>query len=362
MTVTRGGMAAAALLACAAIASGCGSSGSDAPAAPPKDPDAPATGTLRVFSYEDTVTPKALAAFKKANPGVKLEIATFDSNQEAAAKMRAGFNADVVNVCLDEMNPLVKGKLLRPLEPAALTHWKDIAPVFTGAKGVQDGKGVLVVPDSAGPQGVIYNTKAYPQGVASFKDLFAPALKGKVTMDGGNALTPLAEAAMVQGNTDPMNLSDEQVQQSKEFLQQHKSQLRTYASSDTDLINLYKSGEVVASDGGRGSEQDLIGEGVPVKWVAPTEGTLSWVCGFSVTSKAKNLDAAYKLINYYTSPESQAQQAGDGFVIVNPKALPLMDAETRKTADPAILEDAIPESQPANFRTWSRAWSEVKAG
>jgi spermidine/putrescine-binding protein len=159
-----------------------------------------------------------------------------------------------------------------------------------------------------------------------------------------------------------MNLSDDDVEKAKAFLLDNKDQLRTFAQSDSDLINLYKSGEVVASDGGRGSESDLLDEGVPVKWVAPKEGTLSWVCGFSVTSKAQNVPAAYKLINYYTSPKSQAQQAQAGFVIVNPKAMPLIDPKTRKTADPASLEGAIAESQPDNFRVWSRAWSEVKAG
>ncbi len=346
----------------AALLAGCGASGNAAPVPAPADPSAPATGTLRIFSYEDTVTPEALAAFRKANPSLKLDIATFDSNQEAAAKLRAGFDADVVNVCLDEMKPLVGAGLLRPLDPAGLTHFKDLAATFTNADGVKRGDGVLVVPDSAGPQGLIYNTEAFPQGVKAFKDLFSPGLKGRVTMDGGNALTPIAEAAMVLGFKDPMNLSDEQVQKAKDFLLDHQDQLRTYASSDTDLINLYKSGEVVASDGGRGSAADLEEEGVPVKWVAPQEGTLSWVCGFSVTSKAKNTDAAYKLINFYTSPESQAQQAEDGFVIVNPKALPLLDEELLETADPGSLDGAIPEAQPKNYRTYSRAWTEVKAG
>jgi spermidine/putrescine transport system substrate-binding protein len=350
------------VIAAAAVLAGCGASGNATPVAAPADPSAPATGTLRVFSYEDTVTDEALAAFRKANPDLELDIATFDSNQEAAAKLRAGFDADVVNVCLDEMKPLVGAGLLRPLDPAGLTHFADLAPVFRNAKGVRGGEGILVVPDSAGPQGLIYNTKALPQGVKSFRDLFSATLKGRVTMDGGNALTPIAEAAMVLGAKDPMNLSDDQVQKAKAFLIDHRDHLRTYAWSDTDLINLYKSGEVVASDGGRGSAQDLQDEGVPVEWVAPREGTLSWVCGFAVTSKAKNTDAAYKLINYYTSPESQAQQAEDGFVIVNPKALPLLDDELLETADPATLQGAIPEAQPANFRTWSRAWTEVKAG
>jgi spermidine/putrescine transport system substrate-binding protein len=355
-------LATAAALLVPALA-GCGiGRGTPQVAVAPASADAPVSGTLRVFAYEDTVAPATLKAFRQANPDVKLQIATFDSNQEAAAKLQAGFDADVVEVCLDEMRPLVRAGLLRPLQVRGLTHWNEIAPVFRTAAGVRDGTHVLVVPDSAGPQGLLYNTKAYPQGVRSFKDLFSPGLKGRVTLDGGNALTPLAEAAMVMGVRDPMNLTDDQVTAARKFLQSHRDQLRTYATSDSDLVNLYQSGEVVASDGGRGSEQDLRDEGVPVRWVAPAEGTLSWVCGLAISSKARNVDAAYKLINFYTSRASQAQQADAGFVIVNPSALPLVDPDDRDTADPAILDHAIPESQPANFRQWSRAWSRVKAG
>jgi spermidine/putrescine transport system substrate-binding protein len=351
-------------VALAAVGVGCGSGGGDDQVATaPASPDTPATGTLRIFSYEDSVTPEILADFRKQNPGLKLQIATFDSNQEAAAKLRAGFRADVVNTCLDEMNPLKKGKLLRPVQTKGITAWNDLSPVFRNAKNVADGPGkALVVPNSAGPQGIIYNTKAYPQGITSFADLFSPALKGKVTMDGSNALTPLAEAALIQGSKDPMNLSDADVKKAADYLKQHGSQLRTYADSDTDLLNLYKSGEVVASDGGQGSAHDLVDEGVPVKYVKPKEGQLSWVCGLSLTSHAQNTAAAYRLMNYYLTPKSQAQQAEGGFVIANPKAMPLVAEKYRETADPAALTGAYPEAQPDNYQTWSRAWTDVKAG
>jgi len=354
----------AAAVATAMVATGCGTGGGDANVAKaPADPSQPATGTLRVFAYDDTVAPSIIKQFKAENPGLDVQTATFDSDTEAAAKLRAGFRADVVEVCLDEMNPLIKGKLLRPVQTKGITAWNDIAPVFRNAKHVQDGKGTaLVVPDSAGPQGLIYNTKAFPQGISSWSDLFDPALKGRVTMDGSNALTPLAEAAMAQGNTDPMNLSDADVQKAKQYLQDHKSQMRTFADSDSDLLNLYKSGEVVASDGGQGSAHDLKAEGIPVKYVKPKEGQLSWVCGFALTSHAKNVPAAYRLMNFYGSPKVQAQQAEGGFVIVNPKAMPMVDPKYKETADPAVLDGAIPEAQPDNYQTWSRAWTDVKAG
>ena len=75
------------------------------------------------------------------------------------------------------------------------------------------------------------------------------------------------------------------------------------------MVNLFKSGEAVISDGGRGTVQTMVDDGVPAEWIAPKEGALSWVCGLAITSNAQNIDAAYKLINYYASPQAQATPA-----------------------------------------------------
>jgi len=350
-----------AIAATALLAGGCGGGGTSAPAVAPKGAaDRPATGTLRIFAYDDTVAKQMIGPFKAANPGLNLQIATFDSDQEAAAKLRAGFRADVVDVCLDEMQPLTKAKLLRPLDTSGVQAWKDLAPTLKRAKGVTIDGNVYVIPSSAGPQGLIYNTKTLPRGIRSFKDLYDPALKGRVTMDGGNALTPIAETALAMGIKDPMNLSDDQVAKVKDFMIAHRGQFRTFASSDSDMVNLFKSGEVVASDGGRGTAQELIADGVPVRYVKPSEGQLSWVCGFGITRDATNLAAAYRLINHYTNPKGQATLSQGGFVIANPKAIEMVPKQFRSTADPASIEGAIPESEPDNFPAWSRAWQAIQ--
>ena len=60
------------------------------------------------------------------------------------------------------------------------------------------------------------------------------------------------------------------------------------------------------ADGGRYNAKQLQQAGDPVEWVAPDEGALSWVCGLGITSKAQNIAAAYKLINYFVSRPAQA--------------------------------------------------------
>jgi len=339
-----------------------GSSGTTEEAAAPSKAEAakPASGTLRLFAYDDTVTDEQLDPFRKANPDVDLKVATFNSNEEAAAKLAGGFEADVVEVCLDEAEPLLQRKQLRPIDTKGIASWNDLA--FRDQPEVRQDGNVITVPLSAGPYGIIYNTEEVPGGVDSYKEMFSDKYAGKMAVEGSSSVAALAVAALTLGFDDPFDMSPEEIDQAKQFLIDNKDKIRSYPDSDSDMVNLFKTGEVVVANGGRGTAQDMIDDGIPVKWVAPKEGMWSWVCGLGLTSKAQNTDAAYKLLNYYADPEAQAISAENGFVITNPKAEPLVPAKYKETSSPSSIEGAIPLTAPTDIEAYTRAWQEVRTG
>jgi spermidine/putrescine transport system substrate-binding protein len=346
----------------ALLVAACGSdSGETSTAPPPQDPDAPATGTLRFFAYGDSITDELLDPFREENPDVDLQTASFNSNKAAAAKLAGGFEADVVEVCADEMEPLTVRGLIRPLDPAGVQSFNQLA--LSDSEEIRNEAGdILFAPASAGPHGLIVNAdEVDPSQVDSYTDLFDPAYAGRAAME-STPLTAIGVTAMALGMDDPMDLSPEEIDEVKNYLLEHRDQFRDFPESDASMVNDFKSGEVVIADGGRGTTESMVRDGVNAVWIAPQEGVLSWVCGLGITSKVANLDAAYKLINYYTSPEAQAIGGNSGFVIMNPKAVPLVDPEFRETADPKALETAIPETQPTNADLYDRAWQEVAAG
>jgi len=339
---------------------GCGSTHNTSTAPAPAEPDAPATGSLRTFTYEDTVAPHLLDPFKEANPDLDVKTATFDSDSEAAAKLVGGFQADVVEACADEINPLSEQDLLRPLSKKGLPGFDQLT--FHDAPGVVDEEGqVLFVPVSAGPQGLIVDTEKVKHVNPSWKALFEPQYKGEVAIEGDESLTPIGEAALAMGFKKPMELTPGQIGKVTAFLKEHKGQFRSYTESDSDTINLLKSGEVVLADGGRGTAIAAEEAGIPVEWIAPKEGPLSWICGLGIPSNSDNVEAAYKLINYYVSPAAQAQSALEGYVVTNPEALPLVAKKYKQSADPASVKNAIAEREPPNFEEYVHAWQEVES-
>jgi spermidine/putrescine-binding protein len=344
-----------------AAVAGCGASGGDTSvASAPADPEAPASGTLSVFAYQDTVTDELLEPFREQNPDLDVRTATFASDEEAAAKMAGGFEADVVEVCLDEMRPLQARGLLRPIDPSGVQDWDQL--VFRDSPGVRDGEEVNVVPLSAGPQGLIYDAAALEPGqVDSFADLFDAQFAGRVALEGDYPLPAIAETALTLGMEDPMNLSSDQLEQVSEKLDSSRDQFRSLWRSDADLVNLFRSGEIVVSDGGPGVAQRIRDTGVDARWVAPSERPLSWVCGLAITNSAQNADAAYRLINWQASAKAQAIRAADGYVVTNPDSIPLVAPKWRRTADPASISDAIAETEPPDYEQWVRTFREFEA-
>lgn len=326
--------------------------------------DGEVSGELRTFTYADTVHETKLANFKKDYPDVDIRTATFESNDEAAAKIKAGFKADVVEVCLDEQGPLIDAGMLQPIDTSRLENWDDLDPTFRDAAGVAaiDGK-VSMVPTQAGAVGIIYDKDEFPDGVTSWDTLFDSEYDGRAAMDGGYWLTPFAIKAMANGSTDPMVIDDDELAEIRdELMDLRDNHFRAFAQSDADMANLFKSGEIVISDGGRSTADDIVKGGGNVGWAAPEEGVLSWVCGLSIATDAKNLDAAYAFINDHTSPETQAAFGNNGFVVINPNAVPLVEDEFLESADPARLEGAHAEVAPENADLWREYWQEVRAG
>ena len=222
-----------------------------------------------MFAYEDSVVPELIDPVLEANPDLKIETATFDSNEEAAAKLAGGFEADVVEVCLDEMDPLLDQDLLRPLDPTGITSWDDLE--FTDAEGIVRRRRDLRRPALGRPRGPRLQHRGGAGGDRRDRRPLRPAVRR--ALDDPRLLRAAGDRrgrarARDRGPDEP---DSEQLEQAKKYLIDNRDQFRTLWGSDSDLVNLFKSGEVVVAAAGPQLAQRIIDAGVPAKW-APAEG------------------------------------------------------------------------------------------
>ena len=359
----------AGLLAFSLVAAACGGDGgtTGSPSAGGSVAPEDITGTIRLLSYTDGFDPKYMESFHEQYPNITLKTAAMSSNEEAIAKIQAGFEVDVVNACVDEaaLEMAQKG-IYAPLEVSRLTYWNDLFPSVKELPGVQLDGNIYMLPVDMGTAGIVYNADVVTTPPTSWMDLFDPQWSGRVAVE-DIAITAIMIAALATGVTDPLHMTDAQLEQMKQFWIDHKDQMRTFWKGDASIKTLFKSGEIVIASGYPDNANSLAKEGMNTKFVVAKEGQFLWACGYGITPNIdpKNLDAAYALLNWYTSPEAELFEAATwNYQVANQTVLDIAPPEVIERASldaPLNLENAIPAAPPENRAAWIAVWTEVKA-
>jgi spermidine/putrescine transport system substrate-binding protein len=324
------------------------------------------SGKLTVFAYEDGFVPEYLAGFYEKYPNVDLKASAYEDGDAAIAKMRAGFDADVINLCVEEnAERAVKLGLVVPLDVSRLTHWNEMFPVFLDLPGVTSGDGQhYMAPVDAGVTGIAYDSTKVTETPTSFMDLFDPKYEGQVAMI-DYPVTAIQVGALALGYEDPINLSAEQLENVKNLFIEAKQrgQFRTFFSNDSEIVALFHTGEISLGLGYPSNALNAQREGDPVEFTTCKEGQIVWTCGYGISSTCKNVDAAYALVDYYLSPEAQTFEVTEwDYLPTLTTTIPMLPED--KVEDASIVEtwtNIVPAAPPIEgYDAWIRAWQEVK--
>jgi len=325
------------------------------------------TGTIRLISYADGFDPDYMASFHEQYPNIKLETSAMSSNEEAVAKIQAGFEVDVANACVDEAAlEMVQKGMYMALDTSRLTYWNDLFPSVKALPGVQVNGELYMLPVDMGTTGILYNADVVTTPPDSWTDLFDSQWAGRAAVE-DITVAAIMIGALAIGITDPLHMTDGQLEQVKQYWIEHKDQFRTFWKGESSVKMLFKSGEIVISSGYPADAKALQKNGVNVKFTIAKEGQFLWACGYGISPNIDpaNLDAAYALLNWYTSPEAELFEAETwSYQVANQKTLDIAPPEVIEAASldaPFQLENAIPAAPPENRAAWVAAWTEVKA-
>lgn len=211
----------------------------------------------------------------------------YGDEEEALQKMRAGYQPDVMLPCAYVVERWYRAGLLGSIDTSALSHWEDVIPSLRQAEGgVIDGRRVMV-PTDWGITSVIYRTDIAPEyvGNESYAILWDPKYKGRLaTID--SQIDGVSVAALYAG-LDPFDMSLDDVATVRSVLQKQRALLRMYTSDNTSIVQSLASGEVVAALGWSTDYANLKAEGVPVRFMQPSEGVMTWICGVAIHAKSR---------------------------------------------------------------------------
>lgn len=281
--------------------------------------------------------PKLLVEkFEKKETGIKVEL-TYSNNEEMITKLRAtrGAGFDLAQPSQDRISSVQeKYNLYKEIDYSKI---KSDAIITSMLNAVKDNTKVsdksYAVPFCYGTSGLIVNKKLAPYA-KDYSDLLNPAYAGKISYRLKRpTLIALAFARgdnpfAKYGNTAEYMKLMEFVE--KKDMVQAKPLVKNYWANGDALLGMLRSGEVVVAMGWDGGGWKLHKENPDIDFVAPASGALGWIDTFAIPSKAKNVEGAYKWINFMLAPENAAYFTNaSGYGTASIDAAMFMDKEKK---------------------------------
>ena len=259
-----------------------------------------------VFTWEGWDVPELHQSYL-AKHGESPNMAIFGDEEEAFAKMRAGFKVDLTQPCTYKVPIWKDAGILSPIDTSRLSTWDDIIPSLKTIPGTYDGDNQYFFPTDWGLTSVLYRADLAPEYVdnESWGMLWDPKYKGRLSM-ADSLIDGVMVAAIYTGAKDPFNMTDDEMAKTRAALKEQLPLMRYYWSSPADIEQALASGELVATSAWNSSYAALKKEGLDVRYTSPKEGAMTWVCGFCLMSDhdPAKLDRIYDYLDAYASVES----------------------------------------------------------
>ena len=314
------------LLAAAALVAACGG-GKPAPqaeaAARPADP-----GKLNIYIWSAYLPQEVIDKFA-ARTGVKVNFDLYDSNEALLEKLQSGVADYDIVVPSDYMvKILIAEKLIQPIDHAKLPNIKNLDPRFLDKKF--DPRNQYSLPYFWGTTGFGYDKTKVKGPVDSWSVLFDPKHKGRILMlDDVREVFGVALKSMGHSlnTTDPAILK-----QAAEKLKKQKKLVKTYNSGD--FANILAAGDVDIAHGYNGQLAEVVAkEPERLAYVVPKEGGTFWMDNVAIPAKARNVENAYRFLDYIMRGEVNAE-------IVNGVSYASANVPAKQFIKPEILNDA----------------------
>ena len=301
---------------------GCARKANDAPAAT----QAKDAGKLNIYIWSAYLPKEVIDKFS-AQTGIQVNFDVYDSNEALLEKLQSGVADYDLVVPSDYMvKILVAEKLIQPIDHAKLPNIANLDPRFLDKKF--DPKNQYSLPYFWGTTGFGYN-KAKLGTLDSWQAIFDPKNKGRILM-----LDDMREVfgATLKSMGKSLNETDPAVlKQAADLLKKQKKLVATYNSGD--FANILAAGDVDIAHGYNGQLAEVVAkEPEKLAYVVPKEGATLWMDNVCLPAKARNVENAYKFLNYIMEAEVNA-------AIVNGVSYASANVPAKKFIAPEILND-----------------------
>lgn len=322
---------------------------------------------LNIFTWADywpeDEQNNVIADFEAAC-GVQVTLTTYASNEELAAKLRAGNSGYDLVLPSDYMvDTLIKEGRLLKLDKSALPNMANLDPAQMSL--YYDPSNDYSIPFQYGMTGIGYNTKEVAATPDSWAVLFEPSqFEGyaqRFSMLDDERET-IGAALKYKGHsvnsTDPAQLAE-----AKQLLEAQKCGLSSYDSES--YTQGLAGGEIVMAHAWNGNTSLAREENADIDWVVPKEGGVIWQDNLAIPADAPHPYTAHVFINNVLDGQIGARITNFTYYLTPNKASePLIDEAVRQIQyypNDELRQRLEYIERQGDPRLYSDIWTEIQA-
>jgi spermidine/putrescine transport system substrate-binding protein len=365
----------------AALLGGCGSSGSTSGASTTplsKRPSiAKEPGHLSILEwggYEAGGTPAQTSGLWAGTPYTKefgkhsITYTYIVNDDQSLSKSATSGPFDLMHPCNEMLPSFVSQGLIQPWDTSLLPSFKNLNP-FLVNKGQIDGKQYMI-PWDWGYASLLYRSDKIAASDATGWELAWNAkYKNRISLwNGSGSNMEVAALKLGYHNMDTMDTG--QIQNAKNALIQQKPLNKFYWSSEYGQMQpSFKSGDIWITYSWQDAYVAMSKAGLQVAYLNPSQGKLSWFCGFVLGSQTKNFFHAHKYVESFINHHACVQMTNLFYYGTSDRTIKKSEVADPKLAaqlnigNPTAIEasDVHLQSYQPQRSKYELAWQEVQA-
>jgi spermidine/putrescine transport system substrate-binding protein len=266
--------------------------------------------TLELLTWKG-YAPKPLVDKFQQETGIEVKV-TYTNNEEMIAKLRAtrGAGFDLAQPSQDRISSVQEiYNIYQPIDLAKVNTAQIIPSMLEAVKNntMVAGK-PHAVPHCWGTSGLVVNKK-YAPNAGDYSDLLNAFYNGRVSYRlkrptlialafsfGENPFAKYSDAAAYEALMEKIG----------QAMMDGKVFVKNYWTKGDALLQSMRSNEVFVAMAWDNGGWKLHEENPDIDFIAPRSGALGWIDTFALPAKAKNVEGAYKWINFMLRPENAA--------------------------------------------------------
>jgi spermidine/putrescine transport system substrate-binding protein len=327
------------------------------------------TGRLQVLDwagYGNDGGQAMFASYVKQYPNNKPQFTYMTNEADALAKIHAGLKPDVFRPYVGWVKYFATSGLVQPWDTSQIPNFKYLNPFMVKA-GQYNGK-QYGIPEDWGFDAILYRTDKVKPKSRSWSLLYDERYKGKIAWF-DDPVENLTIAGLLFGFKDPWNQTDAELKRSQQFLISKKHLVRTIWSSETDLWQLFGSGDVWIALAWPNDWVQMKKKKIPVVYMHPAVGKqrpIAWVGMFMLLQGASRPNLAHAYVNAWSSANSgkwleDNYGYGHSNTLARPSSSDLLRALQLTNPRAVTLPNAYLDRDVPRRALYAKLWEEVKA-